>query len=208
MSRFAITVMVALASGTWALVLAHNGWVIPATFFAPLSLVVGLLMGFIFAFNTWIWRWPLIRSLAGRPDLRGTWRGFVRSNAKTSNHNVNSEPIEIFVIIRQTFSTIHLRLLSPESQSFSLATTLFEEATEQFALTWIFRNEPRLLVQDRSRAHLGGGLLRVSGETSSSMSGHYWTDRNTSGEIELVFVARAHPSDYATAGKVKPSAVR
>lgn len=203
MSRFAITVVAALASGSWALILAHNGWVIPTTFFSPLSLVVTLLAGLLYAFDAWLWRWPLVCSLVGRPDLRGTWKGVIRSNAKTSNHNVNAEPIEVFVTIRQTFSTLHLRLLSPESQSFSLTSNLFEEAPEQFAVTWVFRNEPRLLVQDRSRAHLGGGLLRLTGEANSSMSGHYWTDRNTSGEIDLAFVARERANDYAAASKVK-----
>lgn len=203
MSRFAITVVVAIASALWALVLAHHGWVIPVSFFTPMSLVVSMLVGLLFAFNAWLWRWPVVRALIGRPDLRGTWKGSIKSNPRTSNYNVKADPIEVFVVIRQTFSTLHLRLLSPESQSFSLTTNLAEEAPEQFTVMWIFRNEPRLLVQGRSPIHLGGGFLRVSGAVSSSMSGHYWTDRNTSGEIELAFVTRERVNGYEAAAKLK-----
>ncbi len=203
MNRIAITALVVIASGLWALVLAHNGWVIPLTFFIPISIVVSVLVGLLFVFNGWAWRWPLIRLVVGRPDLRGTWKGVVKPNPKTSNYNATGEPVQVYVVIRETFSTLHLRLLSPESQSFSLATSLTEEAPEQFAVTWIYRNEARLLVQGRSPVHLGGGLLRVSGASAASMSGHYWTDRNSSGELDLVLVTRERVNDFAAASRLK-----
>lgn len=195
MNRFATTVLVLFASAIWALILAHNGWIIPPSFFAPMSWVVSALVGLSFAHEKWIWRWPGVRSIVGRPDLRGTWKGVIRPNPETANTNANSVPIEVFMVIRQTFSTLHLRLLAPESQSFSLSTNLVEEAPEQFSLTWVYRSEPRLLVQERSRVHLGGGQLRVSGPATTSMSGHYWTDRGTSGELSLVFISRKRAAD-------------
>jgi hypothetical protein len=203
MNRVAVTALVLFASGLWALVLAHNGWVIPISFFTPMSWVVGGLMGLLLVFDRWSWRWPGIRSLVGRPDLQGTWKGSIKPSAKTINHNARIEPVEVFVIVRQTFSTLHIRLLSPESQSFSLAATLVAEAPEQYTITWVFRNEPRLLVQDRSRVHLGGGFLRLGGE-GRSMSGHYWTDRYTAGELDLVLLSRARAGDYESAGKINP----
>lgn len=200
-----MTVVVVIASGLWALVLAHNGWVIPFSFFAPLSIVVSVLVGLLFVFNAWAWRWPGIHSLVGRPDLRGTWKGTLRPNSKSSNYNVNGEAVEVFMVIRQTFSTLHLRLLSPESQSFSLAANVAEEAPEQYVVTWVYRNEPRHSAQNRSPVHLGGGVLRVGGETVQSMAGHYWTDRQSSGEIDLALIGRTRVNDYAAASSMTPT---
>ena len=49
----------------------------------------------------------------------------------------------------------------------------------------MFRNQPRISVQDQSRTHLGALVLDVIGDPSSpsELKGHYWTDRGTSGEI-------------------------
>jgi hypothetical protein len=189
MNRFAVTIVTLFAASLWALVLAHNGWVIPPSFFAPLSAVVTATVVVLAAFNSWIWRWPVVRSLVKRPDLRGTWRGTIRSSS-------DAAPIEVFMVIRQTFSTLHLRLLSAESQSFSLTANVVEEAPGQDAVTWVFRNEPRLLVRSRSSIHHGGGLLRASG---SSLAGHYWTDRSTSGEVKLELLTRTAVNDYDAA---------
>jgi len=199
MSRFAVTVLVLLGAGIWALILAHNGWAVPVSFFAPLSAVVSVLVGALFVFNAWAWSWPIVSSLVHRPDLRGTWKGIIKPNTHSSNTNVSSRGVDVYVVIRQTFSMVHVRLLSPESQSFSLAASLFEEAPEQFALTWIYRNEPRHLVTQRSPVHHGSGILRVGDAKAVAMSGHYWTDRNTSGEISLTLLSRARVNDYDSA---------
>jgi hypothetical protein len=196
MNRFAVTVVVLFAASLWALILSHNGWVIPPAFFAPLSAVVTAVVVALAAFNSWLWRWPVVRSLVGRPDLRGTWRGVIRPGT-------TAVPIDVFFVVRQTFSTLHLRLLSAESQSFSLAANVVEEAPGQHAVTWVFRNEPRLQVRSRSPIHNGGGLLRISG---TSLNGHYWTDRSTSGEMALELLTRVAVNDFDAARRFGASA--
>jgi len=49
----------------------------------------------------------------------------------------------------------------------------------------VYRNEPRFLVRDRSAIHYGAVWLKVVERPSKEIVGHYWTDRETGGEIEL-----------------------
>lgn len=202
MNRLAITAVAAIGAGAWALILAHNGWVIPTSFFSPLSAVVTILVVVLLVFEKWAWSWPLVSSLVGRPDVRGTWKGVVKSSAKTPSYSSEPAPVEVYMVVRQTFSELHLRLFSAESQSLSLAAALAMEAPEQFSVTWVYRNEPRHLLKDKSPVHHGGGLLRLGGSKLSTMMGHYWTDRSTSGELELTLVSRKRGNDFEGAKRL------
>jgi hypothetical protein len=48
-----------------------------------------------------------------------------------------------------------------------------------------YRNESRFEVRDRSAIHYSAVSFRVSDEAPKQLSGHYWTDRKTEGEIYL-----------------------
>ena len=200
MNSFALKLLVLLAAGVWALLLSHSGIVISRAFFTPLSYVVLFVSLVLAGFEKWFWRWPVVKWLAGRPDLSGCWHGTMRPEPSESNPAQRTETLEVFLMVRQSFSTLHVRLLSPESQSLSLAASIVKEADGQHHANWVYRSEPRHSVQDRSRVHLGAACLRV-GEPEA-MAGHYWTDRRTSGELECRLVTRKLAGDFASAQKL------
>ena len=204
-SRFPLTVLVIFAASAWALVLAGHGRVIPMSFFTPLSVVIGVLSLVLLAFDRIAWRWPGVRSLARRPDLRGTWGGTLTSNWKKEDGSA-TDPIEVFLVIHQTFSDIHLRLLTPELHSISITASVLHEPDARFAVASLYRGEPKLEVRHRSPIHRGGLYVSVAGDDGSRLLGEYWTDRNTQGSLDLRMVSRRAALDYEAAKSLSKQA--
>src|SRR4051794_39187360 len=80
-------------------------WIAPV---GPAVTVAGLLL---LAFNRWIWHFPGIRKLHGRPVLRGTWHGELASQwmDPETSRRVPPDP-DVFLVVRQTFWTVSVRL--------------------------------------------------------------------------------------------------
>ena len=55
-----------------------------------------------------------------------------------------------------------------------------------YRLAAVYRNEPKLSVRDRSPIHYGAFVLDVQGDPAKDLVGHYWTDRNTRGEVRTL----------------------
>jgi hypothetical protein len=204
-SHFPLSVLVACAAMIWALILSGLGWVIPPSFFRPLSIVAGSLSLSLLVFDGWVWAWPGIRRLVNRPDIRGTWEGVIRSSWKYPDGNgLNLGSINAYVVVHQTYTGLRLRLLTRESQSSSITAALISEpdGTTVFAL---YRNEPKALLRSRSPIHHGGLILRVGGPPPSVMDGEYWTNRQTIGEVELRRISKRRVHDYGSAAKLEVS---
>lgn len=199
--RFVLVLLVCFVGGVWLLYLLVQGSVVPKSFFAPVSIVVGTLSTLLFCFDGWVWRWPGIITLSKRPDIRGTWKGVLQSDWKDENGET-IDPIEIFMVIHQTFSSIYLRMLSPESSSVTLAAAINQEIDGQFSIAVIYRNEPQLSIRDRSPIHHGGMKLVVVGEDKQRLQGEYWTERKTTGSIVLTRISEEKAMDYESAQKI------
>lgn len=185
-SRFPLTILVGLGFAIAALVLAGNGWVIPASFFAPVSIVVSVLSGALLFWDGLLWRWLPAR-LVGRPDLRGTWRGEILRKGEAT--------IVMYLVVDQTFSRVAYRTFTAESCSASVAASL-DESNGQFQLVALYSNTPDLRLQDRSRPHRGAVWLRVHEET---LEGAYWTDRDTKGELRFARISRKAAGSFVSA---------
>jgi diguanylate cyclase (GGDEF)-like protein len=133
------------------------------------------------------------------PDLCGTWKGVLRSEWRDPTTKLKQEQRDVFMIVRKTDAALHMGLITSESRSLSLAITVVQEPSGEWSLNVIYRNEPRPSVRSRSQIHHGAMVLQVGGSPVITLSGHYWTDRGTQGEITLRFVSRELASDYATA---------
>lgn len=201
--RFPLTVLVVLGAGIWALVLAGHGWVIPTAFFTPLSLTVGALVCILLVFDRWAWRWPGVSLASSRPDLRGTWMGEVRSDWKDATGST-AAPIRASLVVHQTYTEVHLRMLTAESESVSLATSLRKTPDGRYVLTAVYLNQPKIEVRHRSPIHNGGLKLQVSGE-GDRLLGEYWTDRGTCGSLDFGPVSRVQALDFQVAEKLAAS---
>jgi hypothetical protein len=155
--------------------------------FAPIgaaSSVAGLC---VLAFDHFLWRLPLVgRPISRRPDVRGTWRGRLASNwvDPKTNRRIDPDP-EVYLVVRQTFWSITANLITKESKSCSTTATIEDDGCGQYQLVAQYRNTPRASVRERSEVHHGSFKLDISGQPSSGLEGHYWTDRKTMGELDF-----------------------
>lgn len=147
---------------------------------------VSATVGALHLFDRWVWKWSLLHGwFVERPVLADKWTFTIKplwTDPKTGNRQ---EPINAEVTIRQTYTQLHLRLETPESSGDLIASKIVTKNDGTYQVVGVFRNEPSISIQDRSRIHLGAFVLDVSGESPepTKLTGQYWTDRGTAGEI-------------------------
>ena len=201
--RLPLSILIGLAACTWALVLFILGSDVDATFFKPFSVVIGVIAGALAAFDRWVWSWPLVRSVHGRPHLGGTYVGEIRSDWTNPETGEQPPPIPAAIVIAQTFTGLSVALCTAESASTTVAAALVGTSDDRQLVAGIYRNEPRLSIQARSRVHYGGLKLNVGGQSGERLHGSYWTDRGTSGELDFTFLARVRAKDFESASALQ-----
>src|SRR2546425_11194340 len=114
MGELQLTTVLLLAGLLWLLLLFIDGVAVHLSWLRQWSDVVPIVLIAIGAFDKWLWRVPLVnRWFAKRPVLVGTWRVLVTPTGGSS--------IVTYMVVRQTFSSLSMRLLTGESQSDLLA---------------------------------------------------------------------------------------
>ena len=112
-------------------------------------------------------------------------RTMIQSNWIDPSTGKTIEGIEGYMAIRQTYSSLSLRLMTSESSSELIGPEIVVFKDGTFRVAGLYSNEPKQLIKNRSPIHNGAILLQVIESPVTALKGHYWTDRNTSGEIEL-----------------------
>jgi len=137
-------------------------------------------------FIKWAWKFKIFYPwLVPTPNLSGDWKGFLKSNWE----NGKLEPIPTEVKISQSFLHIQVQIKTGESRSYSVnASFNIDEERGYQQLFYSYLNTPKSGVRDRSEIHYGTTLLSFKGFNIDSLDGEYWTDRETTGEIELIKV--------------------
>jgi hypothetical protein len=154
----------------------------------------------VFVFTKWLWRFRIFKGwLVPYPDLQGTWKGQIQSTWKNANGQ-GIPPIQVILVIRQTFSTVSCTMFTVESESFSTAAQFGADETDgTIWLTYNYTNRPRATIRGRSAIHEGAARLRVVTSPSLKLAGEYWTGRCTTGDIVVSFhgreLAEAYPSE-------------
>jgi hypothetical protein len=105
--------------------------------------------------------------------------------------------------VRQTLTTISVRLLTSESTSAALAATLERASDGLFKLSGVYMNIPELgLRGSRSEIHHGAFLLDFHPGAQPVLDGEYWTDRGTRGTLELKARSRNLATSFREAQSV------
>jgi hypothetical protein len=170
----------------WTVVLYANHEAIKPAWLQPLSTVITIVLYVVMAFDLWLWKIPFLHSwFVKRPVIDGTWKVEIRSNWKDQATGAGIAPVEGYMVIRQTFSALSLRLLTEESSSELVGTEIVCSADGLYCVSGVYRNEPRFQVRETSAIHYGAVWLRIIEEPLKQVIGHYWTDRGTAGEMEL-----------------------
>lgn len=183
-SRLHLSTILIVAAVLWGAVLVFAGVAIKVTWFQPFSVVVGVLVLILAAFDLWLWRFSWLRGwFVKRPCIRGTWKATLQSQWTDPETGEAPPAIEAYIAIRQTYSLLSIRLMTQESASELLGADMVCAADGTCRVAGVYRNEPRLAVRERSQMHYGAVLLEVEGDPPVRLAGHYWTDRNSRGEL-------------------------
>jgi len=181
-----IKAIIYVAVLTWTVVLFINHEAIHSAWLQPLSTVITVVLYAVMAFDLWLWKIPFLCGwFVKRPVIDGIWKVEIRSNWKDPKTGTGIPPIDGFMVVRQTFSTLSMRLLTAESSSELVGTEIVCSADGFYCVSGVYRNEPRFQVRDRSAIHYGAVWLKIIDESKRKVLGHYWTDRESAGEIEL-----------------------
>jgi hypothetical protein len=140
----------------------------------------------------WAWRQPVAAWLTHRPRIDGLWQ--VELTPTKESHipsGGNHGPIPGFLVVKQSYWSIHLRQFTAESASRGRA--FFWELPgggETETLTFVYDNVPLEKHQHRSNRHLGTCSLDPGSRTPKTITGVYVTDRYTKGDMRLTLVDR------------------
>jgi hypothetical protein len=181
-----IKAIIYVAVLAWTVVLYINHQAIHSSWLRPLSTVITIVMYTVMAFDLWLWKIPLLHGwFVKRPVIDGTWKVEIRSNWKDPASGTGIPPVEGYMVVRQTLSTVTMRLLTAESSSELVGTEIVCSSDGLYCVSGVYRSEPRFEVRDKSPIHYGAVWLKVIDEATKKVIGHYWTDRETGGEMEL-----------------------
>ena len=189
LSRTHITSIVLLIIVFWGLALwIQDVPLLSREYLQPFSAVVGAVSATAFLFAKWLWAWPIFQGwYVKRPDLRGTWVVEIDSHWNDPDTDMRPDPIQGFAAVRQTLTTLSIRLMTAESCSRLLAHSITLEGDGVYRVAGVYRNEPDLdLRGHRSEIHYGSFLLEVNSSPPTAVSGTYWTDRLTRGTMRFV----------------------
>lgn len=168
---------------------------------AIIGFVIVPLVGFF-------WRrvWKLIPWLDRNffPDCAGIWEGVVISTFRDPVTGARKEPIPAIFWIRQNLFATSVRSLTGESPGYSIHCWLESDSVaNRFLLRYVYENIPRASVRDRSPRHEGTATLTVDQSAKvRRITGAYYTDRETSGEIRI---ERTHPNPDDPKGPATPA---
>ena len=202
MSRPFAILIVSTVALTWAVYLFASGIELSWAFLGPFSAAVGVLTIMSFVFQHWVWHWPGLHYLTKTPRLTGTWLGTLESNYVNIGESEPRAAIPVAVVITQTVDSINVRQYTQESFSTTVTASVFGEPGERFLLSTVYLNEPKIeLQQTRSAMHYGATRLLIHGppRNPTTLSGTYWTPRNTSGSLELRFLTRKRAHSFQEA---------
>ncbi|MCC8534365.1 hypothetical protein LN457_16425 [Xanthomonas phaseoli] len=134
------------------------------------------------------WIYPLIAKLTRRPLVHGLWVGHLTSDYGVREGRPPLDPIRIFFVIRQSY--LHASIESHTKTQGSYSTIEHLEKSEKTGaghLEYVF--EMVRTAHSENKITIGYGKLRLL-DQGQSMSGDYWTNSPTQGQLKVVLVTR------------------
>jgi hypothetical protein len=185
-SRLHLSVFLGIAAALWAILLLIEGFTVTANWFRPYSAVVGAMVLLLLGFENWGWRWKHLHPwFVSQPNIQGTWKGELTSLWTDPATGRGRDPIEVYLVIKQTFSSIRVRLITKESQSDCLVARICDDSGATHSLVGTYLNTPKIAQREGSPIHHGGMVLRISNLGYGLLDGEYWTDRGTKGGMRF-----------------------
>jgi hypothetical protein len=164
------------------------------------SYVLSSIAILLWCWNHFLWHWwPFYPWFHKQPYIKGTWKGVLQSSYIDPATNDLKPPIEVYLVVRQTYAETDVRVFSFESRSASLSASFVSPNVDEYMLVSTYRNTPSILRRKESPISHGGLLLFVRGAPIHRIEGEYWTDRETKGQILLTGRAKKLADDFQQA---------
>jgi hypothetical protein len=140
-------------------------------------------------FLKWGWKFKVFKGwLVPFPNLNGSWVGHILSDWVDSETDVKPPPIPTLLTIRQSFFHVSCVLRTDEMVSHSYAEGFLIDPERQVkTLTYTYTSKPKLSIAERSTPHDGTAVFDIVEKPDMKLTGRYWTERKTTGEIHLKF---------------------
>jgi len=160
-----------------------------SSFSIILSRILNIDIIFLFILSTWGWRYKIFKGwLINYPDLNGTWIGNIESDWVNPETDRKLEPIITMLTIKQNLLSISCKMRTAEMSSNSFAEGFIIDNEKQInQLYYSYISSPYKSVEHRSANHCGTVVLDIINLPFRTLSGKYWTERKTSGQITLDF---------------------
>jgi SMODS-associating 2TM, beta-strand rich effector domain len=157
-----------------------------AEWLAPVAPAVTVAGVGLWVFDRYLWRWRGVSRLVGRPVLHGTWHGQLASSwvDPDTKTRIPSDP-DVFLVVRQRYWQVVVRLLTKESSSASMLADLTRQDDGVHQLVYVYANTPRPEVRHRSALHYGAVVLTAPLDPKEGLEGEYFTGRSTTGELRF-----------------------
>lgn len=131
--------------------------------------------GFLtFIYDIWIWKYLPLDSM---PRLKKRYTGAIDYKWDGKSQ---SKSIEMYVC--QTFTKTFIKLKTNEIKSRTVVSDMVEENGEYF-LYYIYITDPKNKYKRNNPMQLGAAKLCI--DSSEQLTGYYWTDRKTAGDIQV-----------------------
>ena len=152
--------------------------------------------------DKWGWRTRLAQLFRAVPtNIAGTWEATLTSHWIDPATTTAFEPKLVYVVIRQDFATVTVTLISEESISrSSLAAVVRND--DSWSVHYVYVNEPDYRRRIVSPIHHGSGVMQIVGRPAERISGKYWTDRDSKGQLSLNRRSAQRAEDFAGAEKL------
>lgn len=136
---------------------------------------IGISTLLMLIFEKWAWKHKPFVFIHNVSVLSKVYEGKFISNFDKKERDVNLK-------IEQTFLKVRIEVTTNESSSGSLLSEVTQINGMNY-LVYIYQNNPKAIIRERSPIHYGTAMLRIV--NTKTLSGDYFTDRETTGTMEL-----------------------
>lgn len=184
LSKLHLTTLLIISALVGGLVLLINGIDVKIGWLKTVSATITVISFILLGFQHWFWRWRFLHGwFVEKPDIRGTWKVSLQSTWKDPNTGNTLPEIEAYLAVRQTYSHLSFRLMTSEQNSELISSSIQRAEDGTYRISGVYLSQPYLSVRERSPIHFGALVIAVVGDPPTALRGHYWTDRNSSGEF-------------------------
>ena len=156
--------------------------------FGMISKIITIDSLVILIFSKYFWKCKIFKNwLVLIPDLSGTWKGYIYSSWEDPLTGRKPDRIPAILTINQSLFNISCVMRTSEMKSHSFVCNFIIDSENQIRrLAYMYDSIPKQNVKDRSPQHFGSVVYDLI-ENDKKLLGEYWTQRKTTGSIELEF---------------------